>query len=76
MTAKTFPPLDPEHLEAVTTYAAKHGRRWKHSLGVAWGKGTDTHEHLGHCLRNIRNHPSYGHDWLDAYRLPKLENDQ
>lgn len=61
--------LPPEHQQAILGFAAKHGRAWKAKLAIAWGNGSDTREPLGHALRDIRNHPSWGHDWLDGVKL-------
>lgn len=61
--------LPSEHQAAVLAFVAKHGRRWKAKLGDAWAMGTDSRELNGWALRDIRNSPSWGHDWLDGVKL-------
>lgn len=69
MTKRVMDELPLAHRLAVRAFAEKHGRRWKAALADAWGKGTDTHEQDGWALRDIRNSPQWGHDWLDGVRL-------
>ena len=69
MKQRSIDELPEAHQRAVIGFAQKHGRRWKAALGLAWGKGTDTHEPDGYALRDIRNSPQWGHDWLDGVKL-------
>jgi hypothetical protein len=69
MANRSINELPVESQEAIQVFAAKYGRTWKAKLGVAWGNGSDTREHLGHALRTIRNNPYWGHDWLDGVKL-------
>ena len=69
MTNRSITELPREHQEAIQAFVAKHGRAWKNKLGLAWGNGSDTRETLGHALRDIRNNPAWGHDWLDKVKL-------
>ena len=69
MTHRVMDELPLAHRLAVRAFAAKHGRRWKAALADAWGNGTDTHEPDGWALRDIRNNPQWGHDWLDGVKL-------
>lgn len=69
ITARTLAELPDEHQEAITAYAAKHGRQWKAKLADAWGLGSDTHEPNGWALRDIRNCPAWGHAWLDKVKI-------
>lgn len=64
-TRRSIEELSPEHQAAVRAFATRHGRKWKDALGVAWGRGTDTSEPDGWALRDIRNSPAWGHDWLE-----------
>ena len=66
---RTLSELPTEHQAAVALFAARHGRAWKAKLADAWGMGTDTHEPDGWALRDIRNNPNWGHDWLDGVKL-------
>lgn len=69
MSNRSILELPADSREAILIFAAKYGRTWKSKLGIAWGNGSDTREHLGHALRDIRNNPAWGHDWLDKVRL-------
>lgn len=57
----------------LTAYAKLYGRKWKERLLLAWYNGD-----YGLCtgkevsaLQGIRNHPSYGHEYLKTFRLEK-----
>lgn len=54
--------LTDEQREALTTFAAKHGSRWKDRLLDAWMTGRDASEPNGHALRQVRNR--FGPSWL------------
>lgn len=69
MSNRSILELPADSQEAILVFAAKHGRAWKSKLGIAWGNGSDTREHLGHALRDIRNNPAWGHAWLDGVKL-------
>jgi hypothetical protein len=69
MTQRSIDELPAYAQEAVLAFAAKHGRGWKAALGLAWSNGTDTRERDGYALRDIRNNPQWGHDWLDGVKL-------
>lgn len=58
--------MDTETNATLSAFIAAHGPAWKDALGIAWGKGTDTHFPNGHNLRALRNSPAYGHAWLDV----------
>ena len=47
--------ISDEHMEAIKSYADKHGKDWKQKLSTAWMKGTDSSEPNGHLLRQVRN---------------------
>ena len=69
MTKRVMDELPLAHRLAVRAFAEKHGRRWKAALAEAWGNGRDTAEKDGWALRDIRNSPQWGHDWLDGVKL-------
>ena len=69
MKQRSIDELPEAHQRAVIGFAQKHGRRWKAALGLAWGNGRDTAEQDGWALRDIRNSPQWGHDWLDGVKL-------
>ena len=68
-TASKLRELTPEEVEALTLFAALHGRVWKQKLRDWWMKGpvvTNEQERLVYSLRN-----SHGPTWLGNYKLPK-----
>lgn len=56
-------PLTAEQLDALTRYAAKHGRFWKSKLRRAW-MGGPPYDDTG-PLRELRN--THGHYWLKDF---------
>lgn len=56
-----------EQLEALKTYASKHGRSWKQELLNDWLSGKDAHHPNGHLLRQVRN--QFGPTWLNKFSL-------
>lgn len=73
----TIRELAPYELDALVSFAAKNGRRWKSELtDVYWynariwrdasGSGAK-----GEALDALRNDPRWGHRGLEAFRLPK-----
>lgn len=66
---RTLDELPADHQAAIKAFSEKHGRKWKAKLADAWGMGTDTRETNGWALRDIRNSPNLGHDWLDNVKL-------
>ena len=62
--------LTAEESAALQAFAAKHGRSWKDKLAsVYWYNARVWNGHA--CLHGLRNDPAWGHDGLQAYRLPK-----
>lgn len=57
-----------EQLDALRTFAKRHGRQWKSALVNAWAAGSDASEPNGHLLRQLRNR--LGPEWLVGFRLP------
>jgi hypothetical protein len=62
--------LTPEQLEAVRSYAAQHGRKWKEALCLDWYNARAIGER-GSILHGLRNSPLHGHRWLAGFKLPK-----
>jgi len=65
--------LGIDHGNALGVYAAKHGNKWPTQLADDFYSGRDanfrnpeTGEHLGHFLRQIRNHPVHGMGFYKA----------
>lgn len=56
--------LTPEQLEALTAYAAEHGRTWKDSLRTDW-----YYARRPGALQQIRN--EFGPTWLMTFKFPK-----
>ena len=66
--------LGQDHADALGSYAAYHGNDWATQLLDDWYSGRDaafrhphTGAHLGHFLRQIRNHPKHGPAFYAAY---------
>lgn len=57
-----IPQPNPEQLEAVKAFAARHGRDWRDALALAWMTGSDANQPAGHLLRQVRN--TCGPRWL------------
>ncbi len=59
-----------EQIQALQSFAARHGRAWKSKLAVMWATGRDDYEPQGGILRSIRN--GLGPTWLmDKFKLPR-----
>lgn len=56
--------LRNELLQALVTYAAQNGRRWKIRLAGEWERAT-----ASPALMEVRN--AFGPSWLQGFRLPK-----
>ena len=58
--------LGPEYKAAVEDYAIRHGGSWIEDLADDFYHGRDEREqdskgnHVGHLMRQIRNHPVHG----------------
>jgi hypothetical protein len=60
-----------EALEAADRYATQYGRYWKSKLADHWYNETFSppRNHAdAPLLRQLRNHPSFGHAWLRKYK--------
>lgn len=58
MTAKTQtkkPEMTPEQKEALTRFAATHGRTWRSKLRTLWATGKDEQSPDSAYLRQVRN---------------------
>lgn len=62
--------LNPAELEAIKAFAAKHGRGWKDKLASVYWYSARVWDGRA-CLHALRNDPAWGHDGLNAFRLPK-----
>jgi hypothetical protein len=70
----TYQP-DETELAALRSYAAEYGRKWKDALRLDWFRArlsfcADMPER-GSILHGLRNHPGFGHEGLEKFRLPK-----
>ena len=54
------------------SFAARNGRTWKDRLRLAWYNGDYRRHgctpHEAAELQGIRNHPSYGHEYLEDFK--------
>lgn len=63
----------PDAAAALDAYAEARGKDWPELLMLDWWKGTDDRftskngQHLGHQLRQIRNHPKWGPSFYKAF---------
>lgn len=58
--------LTPEQVNALLTFARRHGHYWKKKLAELWQSGRDSREPEGPLLRQIRN--GGGHSLLVGFR--------
>lgn len=65
----TIRALQPHEREALQSYAAEHGRKWKEALRLDWYNARAIGDR-GAILHGLRNDPRWGHEGLDAYMLP------
>jgi hypothetical protein len=65
--------LTADESAALQAFAAKHGRSWKDKLASVYWYNARVWNGL-HCLHGLRNDPAWGHEGLQAYRLPKAES--
>lgn len=59
----------PEQIEALTQFAAIHGRNWKSVLRDAWMDGDYQGFENSHLLQQVRN--TFGPSFLIGFRLDK-----
>jgi len=64
MKVPRYPDITPDQMTALHKYAAKHGRKWKDELGLAWLTGS-----AGWELHSLRN--SHGPSWLAQFKFPE-----
>lgn len=64
--------LFPDEVDAVRSYAAEHGRRWKEALALDWYNARAIGQR-GAILHGMRNDPRLGPRWLEAFRLSDLD---
>lgn len=72
---QSLPPLNSEEVEALTSFARHHGRKWKQALrdiywynARLWTGPDGTNSRIGSILHGLRN--SHGPSWLAEFKLP------
>lgn len=70
LSAEALASIQPDAYAALVSYAAEHGRKWKADLSLDWYNARAIGDR-GALLHALRNHPGFGFDGLDNFRLPK-----
>lgn len=67
----TLADLDTDHSNALANFAKGHGPKWKAALELCWYRASypNSPADEGSYLQAIRNHPSYGPEWLARVKL-------
>jgi hypothetical protein len=64
----TLPYTPPEAYDALKSYAAEYGRKWKDALALDWYRARAIGER-GTVLHGLRNHPRFGAEGLIKFRF-------
>jgi hypothetical protein len=65
---RALPYTTPRDYNALASYAAEHGRKWKEALSLDWYHARAIGER-GAILHALRNHPRFGCEGLEKFRL-------